>query len=314
MKRSLHPLLLCFLAPGGMAFAGEPEELEMVRAAVPFLKEEGLAWIEDRKCASCHQIPSMLWSLNLAVKAGIAPEGLDLAERTSWAADWRHWNKLGAKEGETKVSAGNIDTMAFLLLGLPEDAASPEWAGPFRKHLLANQQADGSWKAGGQLPLGKRPARETTEVTTMWTMLALGDSLPAEARVKAEAFLAAAAPGRSVEWHALRFLRDPGNAALREALVALQHPDGGWGWLAAERGDAFGTGLALFALASGDPPSPSVRGRAVAFLAANQRGDGSWPVPSTRQRDLGKINETATYWGTAWAVIGLLADDKNDDP
>ena len=38
----------------------------------------------------------------------------------------------------------------------------------------------------------------------------------------------------------------------------------------------------------------------------NQQPDGSWPVPSTRARDKNKINKTATYWGTTWAVIGLL--------
>jgi squalene-hopene/tetraprenyl-beta-curcumene cyclase len=29
-------------------------------------------------------------------------------------------------------------------------------------------------------------------------------------------------------------------------------------------------------------------------------------VPSTRANDKNKVIPTSTYWGTAWAVIGLL--------
>jgi squalene-hopene/tetraprenyl-beta-curcumene cyclase len=29
-------------------------------------------------------------------------------------------------------------------------------------------------------------------------------------------------------------------------------------------------------------------------------------VPSTRAKDKNKVRETSSYWGTAWAVVGLL--------
>lgn len=302
--------ILCLLAVA--TSAGADEALEIVKRSLPFIKEKGLAWIEVRQCASCHQIPSMLWSLNSAAIAGLDPERKETTEWTPWAADWRHWNQTGDKEGVDKVSAGNIDTMAFLLLG--RDAGTsppPAWTGEFRAQILKNQQADGSWKAGGQLPLGKRPARETVEVTTMWTLLALesyaGENVPAEALKRADEYISKAQSGQSTEWHVVRLLLKPGAAALREALIKLQHEDGGWGWLAKEPSDAFGTGLALYALAkSGLAGDHDVRKRAVAFLKNTQTPDGSWPVPSTRARDKNKTNKTATYWGTAWAVIGLL--------
>ncbi len=117
-----------------------------------------------------------------------------MTEWTPWAADWRHWNKTGDKDGVDKVSAGNIDTMVFLLLG--RDAGiepAPTWPSEFRTQILKNQQPDGSWKAGGQLPLGKRPTREIHEVTTMWTLLALkstaDEELPAEVQKRAADFL-----------------------------------------------------------------------------------------------------------------------------
>lgn len=296
-------LFLCLLAAATAASADEASDI--AKRSLPFLKEKGLAWIEDRQCASCHQIPSMLWSLNSAMKAGLTTESPEVAQWTPWAANWRHWNKTGDKEGVDKVSAGNIDTMVFLLLGSSEP--EPAFAGGFRAQILKNQQADGSWKAGGQLPLGKRPPREIHEVTTMWTLLALKPAAHDRARKRAEDYLTKTEPGQSTEWHALRLLLKPDDAALHDALLKLQHEDGGWGWLSKEPSDAFGTGLALYALAkSGLPADHESRMKAVTFLKSTQTPDGSWPVPSTRARDKNKINKTATYWGTAWAVIGLL--------
>lgn len=299
-------LLLCLLT--AMTAASAEEALEIAKRSLPFIKEKGLAWIEDRQCASCHQVPSMLWSLNSAARAGLDPERKETTEWTPWAADWRHWNQTGDKDGVDKVSAGNIDTMVFLLLGRDVSVSpAPAWMGEFRAQILKNQQPDGSWKAGGQLPLGKRPPSEIHEVTTMWTLLALKAAADDPVRKRAEDFLAKAQLGQSTEWHALRLLLKPDDAALRDALLKLQHEDGGWGWLAKEPSDAFGTGLALYAQAkSGLPADHESRTKAVVFLKNTQTADGSWAVPSTRARDKNKINKTATYWGTAWAVIGLL--------
>lgn len=225
-------LLLCLLA-AATAASGE-EAVEIAKRSLPFIKEKGLAWIEDRQCASCHQVPSMLWSLNSAVKAGI-DEGKETREWTPWAADWKHWNQTGEKDGVDKVSSGNTDTMVALLLGRDSASPAPAWTADFRAQLLKNQQADGSWKAGGQLPLGKRPPREIHEVTTMWTLLALqsytDQEIPADVLKKADAYLRKAVPGQSTEWHAVRLLLKRGDAALREALLKLQHEDGGWGAL-----------------------------------------------------------------------------------
>lgn len=305
----MKPVLLFLLAAATSVSAGDPRDL--VRRSLPFLKEQGLAWIEERECTSCHQVPAMLWSLNAAAAAGLDPEGTEVAEWTPWAADWRHWNQTGDKDGEEKVTSGNIDTMSALLLSRNrESQADPAWVVEFRDWLLKHRQPDGSWKAGGQLPLGKRPARETTEVTTMWALLALDStdgSVPPEVRQNAGSFLASAANGQSTEWHALRLLLDPGKAARKTELLDLQHDDGGWGWLAAEPSDAFGTGLALYALSrAGMKEDDPARQKALAFLTSTQAENGSWPVPSTRKKDGNKINRTATYWGTAWVVVGIL--------
>ena len=108
MKTKLAVLMI--LAAGSLL----AEPIELVRKSLPFVKEKGLAWIEDRQCASCHQVPSMLWSLNSAARAGLETGMLETTKWTPWAADWRHWNQTGEKDGVDKVSAGNIETMVFL--------------------------------------------------------------------------------------------------------------------------------------------------------------------------------------------------------
>lgn len=149
----------------------------------------------------------------------------------------------------------------------------------------------------------------------MWALLAL-KSQPSPAMVtaqnRAHTFLATAATGQSTEWHAARLLLHPHDESVQEVLLKLQHPDGSWGWLAAEPGDAYGTGLALYALAKCQPKASSRDAvkRAIRYLNDTQRPDGSWLVPSTRGRDKNKPIPTSIYWGTAWAVVSLLEWDN----
>ena len=289
----------------------------VVERSLPFIEKEGVTWMEERKCASCHQIPSMLWSLNNAARAGLKVDRTKVDEWTQWSLDWRRWTTAGAKNKEDKAVADNVDTMVFLMLGRYDTAKSDEaWMGSFRDRLLINQLPDGSWKPGGQMPLLKRPERERKEVTTMWTVLALkssGAGLPPviEAEKRALGFLATAQPGKSTEWLALQVLikRERGENcdAVLEALLKTQNSDGGWAWLGGEASDAFGTGLALHATArAGTPISHASVQRACDFLKRTQQADGSWAVPSTRAQDKNKVRATSTYWGTAWAVIGML--------
>ena len=285
---------------------------DIASRSLPFLKEKGVAWIEERECASCHQVPAMLWSLNSAARQRLDIDRKDLAERTAWAIKWQHWN-YPSKVDSAKAYESNNDTMVFLLLGRDMTAdRDRDWQREFREQLVKNQQPDGSWKPGGQLSENKRPAREISEVSTMWSLLAMQSCGPAEAvdlevRKRAEAFVASGQPGKSTEWYVVKLLLQPGSEELRNDLFKQQHTDGGWGWLIADPSDAFATGQALYALArSGVSTKVEAVQKAIQFLQTTQRSDGSWQVPSTRAKDKNKVIPTSTYWGTAWAVIGLL--------
>jgi squalene cyclase len=61
----------------------------------------------------------------------------------------------------------------------------------------------------------------------------------------------------------------------------LQRPDGGWPQVRYLSSDAYGTGLALYALRqAGESAQGAVYQSGVRFLLANQKQDGSWHVAS----------------------------------
>ncbi|MDG2469835.1 MAG: hypothetical protein P8M80_11185 [Pirellulaceae bacterium] len=45
--------------------------------------------------------------------------------------------------------------------------------------------------------------------------------------------------------------------------------------------------------------------QAVDFLLKSQQPDGSWKVQGTKKKAKERHTETASYWGSAWAVISL---------
>lgn len=292
-----------------------------IKRSVPYLQREGLAWIEERKCVSCHQVPFMLWGLHAAQAAGFEVDDESLQERSDWSLTWQSWqNPKNAKESdEASTAQGNVDTMYFVLLGRQGYAAqdrNPEATANLHNLILANQQADGSFKPGGQLPLQRRPLAETTQISTMWALLALPpvetDQPREVARQKALTFLASDLSAISTEWFVTRYLLhlQTGEveqaSAILKALLAAQNEDGGWGWLLEEESDAFGTGAALYALGHADGIAyRDAIERAKNFLVTTQGDDGAWQVPGTKKTSKGKPRPTSTYWGTAWAVIGL---------
>jgi hypothetical protein len=310
----------CGLLLGADPLAADEQVRAAIERSLPFIETEGQRWIEEKKCVTCHQVPFMVWSLNAAAERGIVHDGQRLADCSSWAMDWKNLaTKEDLEKGEAHTLSRHHDPVTQLLLGRArrEGDSSESWPAMFAERLAAGQQDDGSWKAGGQLPAQKRPERETQEVTTMWAMVALqsysvaDDSLSSKL-AKARAWLGDSADAQSTESWAVRLLmeRSAGNASqsdrIRAELLQRQRDDGGWGWLSADESDAFGTGVALYALAHDGLNSdrPAI-GRGRRFLVATQRGDGSWAVKGTKKAKAKQIEPTSVYWGTCWAVIGL---------
>ncbi|MGA0038495.1 MAG: FAD-dependent oxidoreductase [Pirellulales bacterium] len=289
-----------------------PDVRRTVERSLPYIQERGTWWIEQKDCVSCHRVDMMAWSLTAAERHGFAV-GDALASCRAWAVD----STLKTDEEGVVAGLSNKEGVAHLLLGCDEAALPAEVRKQLTSLLLADRQPSGCWKAGGQLPMQKRPAEETDAVSSMWLALALSryatdetTALPAEILTATEN----AAAVTSTEWHAVRVLlalacHDADTTAQSiSALQFAQNADGGWGWLLDEESDALGTGLALYALRAGGVGSdePSLT-NAVRFLTDSQQADGSWAVRGTKEKKRNKVEETATYWGSTWAVLGLLA-------
>jgi hypothetical protein len=96
-------------------------------------------------------------------------------------------------------------------------------------------------------------------------------------------------------------------AEVRE-LLARQNKDGGWGQLKDAPSDAYATGQALYVLTlAGLTRDREEIARAISFLVANQRENGSWPMKARAHGSEKPATnlEPITHLGSAWAVMAL---------
>jgi Squalene-hopene cyclase C-terminal domain len=280
---------------------------------IPFIEKYGTAWINERNCMACHYAGYMLWSLRDASQRGFGIDKGKLAESTNWAI------------GQTDVHGFSHEGAAQMLIARDRSDLSEntvERIDAMRDVIIKGQQKDGSWAPGGQLPAQKRPLSETTQVSAMLCLLGL-DSLdqPSQqaiaCRDKGLRWLRKTSPNGqkppvSSEWYAMHMLiekrfGDPKQVeAIREQILAAQQSDGGWGWLRADKSDAFGTGVSVYALSQAGVPSshPAIQ-KAWRFLIETQTDDGSWIVNGTKNETKGKPHPFSSFWGSTWALLGL---------
>ncbi len=296
---------------------------QAVQRSIPYIEKEGNAWIAEKKCITCHQVPFMVWSLNSANLHGFEVDKTGLEHANKWSTTWINLAKGQLRKSASKRTTllAENDSIAQLLLGRPrrtKNSEDQEWVETYRSHLIESQRSGGSWEPMGQLPKQKRTFRETQEVSTMWALLGIAtqeSDLDAESDFAKRAiqWLGQDTAGESTEWWATRLLveRALGNDEtandIRDKLLEQQQTDGGWGWLCSEPSDAFGTGLAIYALSKDgvSPGTPTIQ-NGISFLTTTQGDNGAWAVNGTKETDRDQHAPTATYWGTCWAVIGLL--------
>jgi hypothetical protein len=292
---------------------------EKVRATIekslPYLETAGADWIEKRKCITCHRISFMTWGYREASRRGFTIDADKLQERLTWSFD----TTITPDKTKPAACAKNPDGIGQLLIGhsAPPFALTDDQQAQFVAALIKVQKENGSWKPEGQLPGQKRPIEETTQVSTLWNTIGLGHVTSTEAiqesRAKALAFLETTKPGKSTESYAALLVlhvqekKADKVAELLTQLKGLQREDGGFGWLTTDESDALGTGQALYALTqAGLGPNDEAVQKSVKFLISTQQENGSWAVKGTKEGRKNKIEETATYWGSAWATIALL--------
>lgn len=224
---------------------------------------------------------------------------------------------------------GGLDVIAQLLLGRPPEQGGADEA-EFRRGLVELmgrlQQDDGSWMPGNQFRTMRRWTLPTAnQATTMWAAIALSHENTTADRRSATLERAVAYVRQQPqqpdnhEWLATRILFErhvgqPDAATeARHLLSTRQNVDGGWGWTKGAASDPFTTGLTLYVLAkTGDAADQPWFEPAAKYLLAAQQADGSWRTDSRTITNaqgaerLAARDEIYRYWGTGWAVLGLL--------
>lgn len=315
--------IISWISTAGLAQSSDSvvSTTEQIRLAVsrslPYLESAGESWMKTKKCVSCHRVSFMTWSFDAAARNGFEVDQPKLQEWVRWSVS----KSLDQTDKEKPVDGElNIDGLSQLILAHPAGSSATlqdEARQEFVRLILKTQQDDGSWKPAGQLPSQKRPELETRQVSTMWNVLALraASQTPETnaASQRALEWLKTSQPGKSTEWYTVRLLLSISEEeateleSARTQLRSMQKDDGGWGWLTDDPSDALATGLVMYALAvDAADANASAMQRAQQFLITTQDEDGSWKVNGTKEKKKSGVEETATYWGTAWATIGLL--------
>ncbi len=311
--RFFFALLIAFIVQiHHRANAEEGRYEQAIRRGLAYQAKAGEDWKSKRGCVSCHQIPPMLWSFRLGEERGFLGHETDLQQWSDWSTNVVNFVKPEQKADcdQQKTMSGNIDTLAGLLLALPNPQDS-SWRNRFANKLATEQSPDGSWKPCGQLPAQNRDPRETRLATTLWVTLALiqnAESFDEDAVLE---YISVPSVTETIEIPSLQLLLSDHFSTFekKEILKRLedeQNEDGGWGWRRDAASDALGTGLVLYALSAKDPGN-SMTKRAGEFLISTQEESGRWPVPGTKRTAKGKVTNTASDWGSAWGLIGLLS-------
>jgi squalene-hopene/tetraprenyl-beta-curcumene cyclase len=296
------------------ATAETPPTSEQARSAVErglaHVDKAGQAWLKERKCIGCHHGAFMLWTFNEAKQRGFAIDAKKLDEMNNQVLTMFVTDKAEME----KNKSGQVRGAQVILAqagAAPSDPKLTDMLKEARAYILKRQQDDGSWKYAGQTQ--ERPAQEANETTTMWAFLALSassDGDEAAARERAKVWLEKNRTGTGNEALVLRLLLEQKFGApekakgLLEELIARQNTDGGWSWSTTRKSDPFATGQSLYALGSLGRGSddPAVQ-KAWKFLLAAQKPDGSWFAPTKKDNGGSAI---ASYWGSTWAVMGLV--------
>lgn len=237
----------------------------------------------------------------------------------------RHHDAI-IKTAQPASGSGGSDVYNVMLrAGVVANIASgDEVRSALLEGMVHFQRKDGLWDGEGQFHGMKRPHPETDQIATMWDLLALSSVNPlpqhiAEARARGRQALGKQKLGQTVESLTLRLMlafeesNSDVSRDMLEQLTALQRSDGGWAAFTENpSSDAFTTGQVLYALGKiGRTSADPIVEKAWAYLLGSQEADGSWRVDwhafnKENNKDHTLRHKVFSYWGTAWADLGLM--------
>jgi hypothetical protein len=301
---------------------------QTIARSVTFLQQDAAKWRAERGCATCHHGTMSVWALGEAKAQGHAVDVAGLADVTQWTKE-RFMDRF-AKPRDPRPGWSLVGVPAIYLGLMSQNlpVLSRDEINTISTHLANHQEEDGAWALPPPAN-GAPPIWESRETLALMAYLAWEPYVPADpaaaekaraSREKAAAWLSTVERSMTTQaatWRLLLEVRTAQPEAARQSrideLLKKQNADGGWSQTAEMPSDAFATGQALYALsiAGAKPDQPPIQ-RAVQFLVASQKEDGSWPMTSRNHPGVETTRNPIrnpipiTYFGAAWATIGLV--------
>lgn len=305
--------ILMFVPLALIAGDAPPSIRTAVQKAIGLLEKQSPQFIKNGGCNSCHAQFLPAAAQVLARQHGI-PVGADLAQLPPEALEVTA-ERVYELSGTTGANSLGYQLFAEATTKRPAD----ERIEAIVHYLKATQSADGRWQTAGNRP----PMTYDDFTTTAFTIFALRAYAPDSDQSvgRALSWLLEASPQTTVERSAhllglgwAKASRPAIDKAI-SGLLAQQRPDGGWSQLPAMSSDAYGTGLALYALHEGGGTAVNHEAyrRGIQYLLRTQATDGSWHVKA-RSLPIQPYFESGfpygdDQWisaaGTSWAAMAL---------
>jgi hypothetical protein len=304
-----------------------------VGRAIEYTRKESADWLNTRKCAACHHVPIVLWSLSEAERQGYAIDKefvKNTAESLLGSIEKLRSSKIfpdPAVPPDPRPQGRGLNMgLPFLAVAARSLPALSDGQKQSLKliaeEIVKKQQPDGSWEWFATLR--RPPINESQATDAAWIVMALegemGPHSPESQRAalaKATAWLAGTKLPNTLQDKVFKVLlaaragkpRDEMQTTIDE-LLALQRADGGWSQIDEWKSDAYATGQTLYVLAleGHTADQPEIK-RGIDFLVATQKPDGSWPMNSRSTPDgrpgSSKLLTPINCAAASWATLGL---------
>src|SRR5262249_16131580 len=140
-----------------MAADGPLDLHEVVRKGLAYVEAKSMTWLREKKCASCHHVPMMVWVQRDAQRHGFAIDETALKQASDFLLGPENHASIGPDPGAVARPGTPYSLMAvYTTLALREggneplpaaqEAAAQEIVVKSATHLLSKQDSDGSWK------------------------------------------------------------------------------------------------------------------------------------------------------------------------
>jgi ankyrin repeat protein len=290
--------------------------------SIALIQQTSAGFFKEVGCVACHAHNVTAMAVAAAHAKGIQIDESPAEEQLKTVT--AQWTALEQRLLQNIDGPGTLDSALYSLLDLSFRNTKPDGATDAMVHYLAAKQREaGNWHAPGfaRPPIQDGDfSRTAMGIRALATFGPVGRKAEFDRRIdRAAAWLAGATP-RTTEDRVMQLLglkwagrSTDGQRQMIEALLALQHVDGGWAQTPELASDAYATGQVLFALHELGISSGAAYGRAMQYLLETRLPDGSWHVRSRAPKLQPYFQSGFPYdhdqWisasGTAWAAMAL---------